>query len=143
MVFYRLPDLSRVGVGDSDRRCGGGLPWAVDSLDGRFSGVRCEGVGGMGCRSFDVRVVCDEFAVGVGSLLHGHMWRGIGEHWVGVGLANLEWPEKISFLVLRGISIGVCVGGCMALLGRSGAGLRWRRFTGVGIRLVGRRGFMG
>jgi hypothetical protein len=69
----------------------------------------------MGCRSFDVRVVCDEFAVCVGSLLRRYMWRGIGEHWVGVGLANLQWPEKILFLVLRGIGIGVCVGGCMAL----------------------------
>ena len=45
--------------------------------------------------------------------LHGHMWRGIGEHWVGVGLANLERLEKI-LLVLRGIGIGICVGGCMA-----------------------------
>ena len=34
----RLPDLWRVGVGDSDRCWGGGLPWAVDSLDGRFFG---------------------------------------------------------------------------------------------------------
>ena len=48
-------------------------------------------------------------------VLRGYMWRGIGEHWVGVGLANLQWPEKILFLVLRGIGIGVCVGGCMAL----------------------------
>ena len=47
--------------------CGGVLPGAVDSLGGRFFVVRRGGVGGMGCRSFDVRVVCDEFAVGVGS----------------------------------------------------------------------------
>ena len=39
----------------------------MDSLGGRFFVVRRGGVGGMGCRSFDVRVVCDEFAVGVGS----------------------------------------------------------------------------
>ena len=71
----------------------------------------------MGCRIFVVRVVCDEFAVCVGSLFRGHMWHGIGEHWVGVGLANLQWPEKILFLVLRGIGSGVCVGGCRALRG--------------------------
>ena len=29
--------------------------------------LRSIGFGGMECRSFDVRVVCDEFAVGVGS----------------------------------------------------------------------------
>jgi len=43
------------------------------ALGGGFAGwaffwvVRRGGVGGMGCRSFDVRVVYDEFAVGVGS----------------------------------------------------------------------------
>ena len=49
---------------------GGGLPGAVDSRDGRFfCVVRRGGVGGMGCRSFDGRVGCDEFTVGVGSFL--------------------------------------------------------------------------
>ena len=91
----RLRDLSREGVGDSDRLLrrtawGGGFAgWAF------FCVVRRGGVGGKGCRSFDVRVVCDEFAVGVDSFLHGQMWRGIGEHWVGIGLANLERLEKI------------------------------------------------
>ena len=62
----RLCDLSREGVRDSDRPRRRSA-WGGDSLDGRFLVVRRGGVGGMGCRSFDVRVVCDEFAVGVGS----------------------------------------------------------------------------
>ena len=47
------------------------------------------GFGGMGCRIFDGRVGRHEFAMGVGSFLHGYMRCGIGEHWGGMGLANL------------------------------------------------------
>ena len=88
-----LRDLSRAGVGDSERlrrrtAWGGGFTgWAFFCVVWRGS---FGGVGGMGCHSVDRRVGCDEFAVGVGSFLVRAMWRGIG-----VGLANLGRLEKI------------------------------------------------
>jgi len=67
-------------ITDEATDCSSILPYsALSALDnnprddcltmfGVFCVLRRGGVGGMGCRSFDVRVVCDEFAVCVGSL---------------------------------------------------------------------------
>ena len=78
--FCRLCDLWREGVGDSDRRCGGVLPRAVDSLDGRF--FVWLGVGVLA-----VRVVCDELVVGVGSFFAPAYvvrdWGGLGRRGIG------------------------------------------------------------
>jgi len=51
----------------------------------------------MGCLSFDGRPGRHEFGA---LFLLGHMQRGIGEHWVSVGSANLWRLEKISLVCL-------------------------------------------
>ena len=54
----------------------------------------------MGCRIFDGQLERHEFAMCVGSFLHGHIRRGIGEHWGGVESASLGRLEKILLVCL-------------------------------------------
>ena len=69
---------------------GGRLPGAVDSRDGRF--FVWFGVGALAAWGAVVLMVGWSVMNSrwVWALFwHGHMWRGIGERWVGVGSANL------------------------------------------------------
>ena len=73
------------------------------------------GFGGMGCRSFDVRVRCREFTMEVGSFTWAHVawdWGALGQHGIG--------------------AFGVCLAVCICGLGVLG-GSCW--FVWLGIRV--------